>query len=665
VEQGDFLVTINLAPLQTRLIQLPRSTKRAIALGADFAATALALAISVALVLSDRARDHVPLVYLAIAPLTAIPVFVKFGLYRAVIRYIGKKALAAVVAGVSISVGLLAVIDALSDAIRLPAAVFAIYWSFALIYVAGSRFIARLALNREQPNGARVAVYGAGKAGALLASALRNAPEFNPVAFVDDDEGMVGSSIGGLQVFAVTDLPHLAERLGVSEVLLAIPSASRRRRREILTSLEGLGLRVRITPDLSEIAAGRVEVGELREVQASDLLGRDAVMPHEGLVRARVDGKVVLVTGAGGSIGSELCRQIAQLRPRRLVLVDQSEPALYRVERELQGSAKESGSLLEITAILGNAADRFRMREVFETFAVQTVYHAAAYKHVPIVEENAIAGIANNAMATWRVAEAAREAEVETFVLISTDKAVNPTSVMGATKRLAELILQALHAERCAMRCCIVRFGNVLESSGSVVPLFREQIAVGGPVTVTHPDIIRYFMTIEEAASVVIQASALATGGEVFLLDMGEPVRIRDLAIRMIHLSGLSVRDADNPDGDIEIQYTGLRPAEKLKEELLVSPNSVRTQHPMIMRALEAFTPWDPLRRTLLEIDEALRVSDVRRAIDLLSKAVPEYAPGPSAGDVVARERAGTVRLSVRSRARDADPQAPRVRTPS
>jgi len=659
------VVRINLVPLQARLTQLPRTTKRAIALGADLAATALALALSGALVLGDRARDQLPLAYLAIAPLTAIPAFVKFGLYRAVIRYIGTKALAAVVAGVSISVVLLGVIDALSDAIRLPVAVFAMYWSFALIYVAGSRFIARVALNREQRNGARVAVYGAGKAGALLASALRNAPEFTPVAFVDDDEGLVGSFIGGLEVSAVTELPRLAEQLGVSEVLLAIPSASRQRRREILAGLEGLGLRVRTIPDLSEIAAGRAQVGELREVQASDLLGRDAVVPHEGLLRARVDGKAVLVTGAGGSIGSELCRQVVKLQPRRLVLVDQSEPALYQVERELQKGAQESGSPLEITALLGNAADRFRMREVFETFAVQTVYHAAAYKHVPIVEENAIAGIANNAMATWRIADAAREAEVETFVLISTDKAVNPTSVMGATKRLAELIVQALHAEKCAMRCCIVRFGNVLESSGSVVPLFREQIAAGGPVTVTHPDIIRYFMTIEEAASVVIQASALATGGEVFLLDMGEPVRIRGLARRMIHLSGLSVRDADNPDGDIEIQYTGLRPAEKLKEELLVSPNSVRTQHPMIMRAVEAFTPWDQLRRILLEIDEALRVSNVRRALELLSKAVPEYAPSLSAGDVVAQERAGTSRLSVRPRARDADPHGPRVGTTS
>lgn len=618
--------------------RLPRGVKRAIAMALDVGVLSLTFAAANASIIGSHAPRELGWLCAA-APAAAVPVFARLGLYRAVLRFISPKAIAAVVAGVSISVTLLGALDRTIPPTEVPAAALALYWSFALIYVGGSRFAARYALGFSRAHGARVVIYGAGEAGAMLVSALRQSREFEPVAFLDDDPRVIGTSIAGLDVFAPDALPALVRKWDVAEVLLAIPSASRRRRREILGQLEAHAIRVRMVPDLAEIVAGRARVGELREVQACDLLGREVVAPNAHLLHASIRGKAVLVTGAGGSIGSELCRQIAGLGPTRLVLVEQSEPALYGVEKSLRALAAESGPAPEIVALLGNAGHKLHMREILDAFEIETVYHAAAYKHVPIVEQNVIEGIRNNALATWRCAEAALEAEVETFVLVSTDKAVNPTNVMGASKRLAELAVQALQRQASRSRLCMVRFGNVLESSGSVVPLFREQIARGGPITVTHPEIIRYFMTIQEAASVVIQASALARGGDVLLLDMGEPVRIADLARRMVHLSGLSVRDEQHPEGDIEIRYTGLRPAEKLYEELLVSRDAERTEHPMIVRATERSAPWEQLRRGLIEMEQRVQRRDARGARELLAEIVGEYTPSPAEEDLVERER--------------------------
>jgi FlaA1/EpsC-like NDP-sugar epimerase len=385
-------------------------------------------------------------------------------------------------------------------------------------------------------------------------------------------------------------------------------------------------------PDIADLVSGTARVEDVRDVDANDLLGRDSVPPDERLFDACIRGKSVMVTGAGGSIGAELCRQIAHLRPRRVVLFEMSELALYQIDRELRAIMDREHLDFEFISLLGNAHHKCRVREIIQVYGVQTIYHAAAYKHVPIVEQNLVEGIHNNVIGTWYTAETAQECGVETFVLVSTDKAVNPTNVMGATKRLAEIVLQGLQQRSGRTKFCMVRFGNVLESSGSVVPLFREQIRRGGPVTVTHPDVIRYFMTIPEAAQLVLQAGAMAEGGDVFVLDMGKPIRIADLARRMVLLAGLSVRDEDNPDGDVEIRYTGLRPAEKLFEELLIGNNVSGTGHPMIMRAMEHSLPWGQVQQLLANLLIALGHFDVRSASELLKQAVSEYRP---AGEIM------------------------------
>ncbi len=428
-------------------------------------------------------------------------------------------------------------------------------------------------------------------------------------------------------------------------VLLALPSQSRRRRQEILKSLEPFPVRVMTVPDIADLVSGSARVEDVRDVDASDLLGRDSVPPDERLFDACIRDKVVMVTGAGGSIGSELCRQIAHLRPKRIVLFEMSELALYQIDRELRTLMERDRLSFELASLLGNAHHKYRVREIIQVYGVQTIYHAAAYKHVPIVEQNVVEGIHNNVISTWYTAETAQECGVETFVLISTDKAVNPTNVMGATKRLAEIVLQGLQQRGGRTRFCMVRFGNVLESSGSVVPLFREQIRRGGPVTVTHPDVIRYFMTIPEAAQLVLQAGAMAEGGDVFVLDMGKPIRIADLARRMVHLAGLTVRDEQSPEGDIEICYTGLRPAEKLFEELLIGNNVSGTGHPMILRAMEHSLSWEQVQQLLADLMIAMGQFDVRTASDLLQVAVREYRAGRRDRGrrvVPARERTAT-----------------------
>jgi FlaA1/EpsC-like NDP-sugar epimerase len=430
------------------------------------------------------------------------------------------------------------------------------------------------------------------------------------------------------------------ERYQVKRILLAVPTASRRRRAEILHRLEQLELHVQSIPSLEDIVAGRADVNELREVDIGDVLGRDPVPPVQSLLDRCIRGKVVMVTGAGGSIGSELCRQILRQGPRKIVLFEMSEIALYQVERELLAECARERLEVEIHALLGNAHHKQRVREVMQAFGVQTVYHAAAYKHVPIVEQNMVEGLHNNVFSTWHAAEAALDTGVETFVLISTDKAVNPTNVMGATKRFAEIILQALQTQTQRTRFCMVRFGNVLGSSGSVVPLFQEQIRAGGPVTVTHPDVVRYFMTIPEAAQLVLQAGSMGEGGDVFVLDMGQPVKIDELARRMIALMGLSVSDQAHPEGDIEIRYSGLRAAEKLYEELLIGNNVTGTEHPKILRAIEHAPAWDEVQDLLNDLAISLKSFDCKRSLEVLERAVREYARAPEIHDLVWSRRA-------------------------
>jgi FlaA1/EpsC-like NDP-sugar epimerase len=619
------------------LAHLPRAHKRLLMLLADAVGIPLVLWAAITLRLGT-VNHHVSgteWVYAAVL-LASIAVFARMGLYRAVIRYLGPKAIIAVVSGVTVSVVLLSVLALVWPNRTLPASALPIYWAFALIYVGGSRFVVRGLLNFRWSNGTqRVAIYGAGAAGVQLATGLARSGRYHPMAFIDDNTSLQGSTINGLEVFPLRALPDLVRDEGIAAVLLALPSQSRRRRQEILKAIEPMNLLVQTVPDYGDILAGHARVEDVRDVDAGDLLGRDPVPPNARLLDACIHGKVVMVTGAGGSIGSELCRQIIRLQPTQLLLFEMSELALYNIERELKMLVASEGLSVDVVALLGDAHHKHRVKEILQIYGVQTIYHAAAYKHVPIVEQNVVEGIYNNIFSTWNAAEAALESRVETFVLISTDKAVNPTNVMGATKRFAEIVLQGLQSRGSHTRFCMVRFGNVLESSGSVVPLFREQIRKGGPVTVTHKDVIRYFMTIPEAAQLVLQAGAMGKGGDVFVLDMGKPVRIADLAKRMISLMGVTVRDEENPDGDIEIVYTGLRPAEKLFEELLIGTNVTGTEHPMIMRAMEHSLPWSQVQQVLDDLSVALTRFDCDRARQLLMQTVAEYKPTGDIQDLV------------------------------
>jgi FlaA1/EpsC-like NDP-sugar epimerase len=519
-------------------------------------------------------------------------------------------------------------------------------FGFLLLAFAGfGRLVARDLLNRTSSSARATVIYGAGEAGRRLAEALSASGTLRLVAFVDDDVRRQGVLMRGVRVESPDELNGLVRHRGVSLVLLAMPNATRRRRSEVLESLRPLGVAVQTVPEISDIVSGAALIDDIRDVQIGDLLGRDAIPTSEDLQDACIRGKSVMVTGAGGSIGSELCRQILSRRPQRLVLVEQSEHALYQIDRELRMLAAAGQRSVEIVSLLGSVNSKQRMRKIMRSYGVRTVYHAAAYKHVPIVEENVLEGINNNVIGTWHTAEAAIEAGVETFVLISTDKAVNPPNVMGASKRFAEIVLQGLQHSARQTRFCMVRFGNVLDSSGSVVPLFREQIRRGGPVTVTHPEVSRYFMTIPEAVNLVLQAGSMGMGGDVLVLEMGKPVRIADLARRMIELSGLTVRDAAHPEGDIEIRFTGLRPAEKLHEELLIGKNVTGTGHPMILRAVEHFPPWDLVQLRLRDLAEAMEEGDVAGARVILEDVVVEYKPANDLADLVWRQNAASSKL--------------------
>ncbi len=609
-----------------KLTEFSRNTKRALLVSIDIIALPVALWAGYALRLGELwPHSIINAWWLFIAaPLVAVPIFIRMGLYRAVLRYVGSKALITIVKAVTITTLILLALVVMSQTHGVPRSVFFSFWLLSLLFIAGSRLFLRSYIHsytERRKSKQPVAVYGAGSAGAELAKAMQSGREYEPVAFFDDNLEKQGIEIHGIKVYSLDDLSALIDKTGISQVLLAMPALSHRRKHKILEKLEAYPVHVRTLPGIADLVSGKASVSDIREVDTSDVLGRNSVPPIPELIEQCIRGKSVMVTGAGGSIGSELCRQIAEHGPSKLVLFEQSEFALYKLEKEL--GAHNPG--LEIIAVLGSVTHARRVEMVLRSFAIHTVYHAAAYKHVPLVEQNPIEGLQNNVFGTWRTAEAAKAAGVETFVLISTDKAVRPTNIMGATKRLAELVLQGMAEECGTTRFTMVRFGNVLDSSGSVIPLFRDQIRNGGPVTVTHPEVTRYFMTIPEAAQLVLQAGALGEGGDVFVLEMGDPIKIDDLARSMIHLSGLEVCDAENPEGDIEIKYSGLRPGEKLYEELLIGDNVTGTEHPKIMRAAEEKLPWETMLHYKKKFEVARNNFETKKIKLLLEEVVSGY----------------------------------------
>lgn len=614
------------------LIHIPRLQKQILAASLDALSLPLIFVLAIWLrydgFTMELFRHYFWLIFAI--PLISIPVFTRIGLYRAVVRFIDQKIISVIMFGASIAVLLLAFISVMLHIMPISRAIFGFFWTGSILYLSASRFLARSWLLRADMTGNavhQVCIYGAGKAGAQLASALRAGGEHHCVAFLDDNKNRHGSTIAGVKVYDPAEIDALVPRLGINQILLALPSASKTRQKQILNQLEHLKLKIKVTPSIQSLVNGELRVQDVRDVEIEDLLGRDPVTPDARLLSICITGKNVMVTGAGGSIGSELCRQILRQKPAKLILLEMSEYALYAMEQELQSLRAQLKLDIEILPFLGSVLDETRLDKIFSTCAVETLYHAAAYKHVPLVEHNPIEGIRNNVFGTLSVAQAAVRNQVANFVLISTDKAVRPTNVMGTTKRMAELILQAFSRTQRTTRFCMVRFGNVLGSSGSVVPLFRKQIMAGGPITLTHPEITRYFMTIPEAAQLVLQAGAMGEGGDVFVLDMGEPVRIIDLARRMVHLSGLEVKCEQTPDGTIEIQHVGLRPGEKLYEELLIGDNVEGTTHPLIMRAQENEISWQQLQVNLQELEQACRAFDYAQIRALLQKTVAEYQP--------------------------------------
>jgi len=653
------------------LLALPRRKKRIVQVLTDVVLVwfALWMAFVVRLGIDDLINPFEVHTWLFLcAPLVAIPFFIRFGMYRAVMRYFGNDALIAIIKAVSLSALCLGMVVFLYSNHQhvVPRSIMFNYWWLSLVMIGGLRLAMRqyflgdwFSATQHMPfttrdNGLpKVAIYGAGAAGNQLATALRMGRAMRPVAFIDDDSSISNRVIAGLQVYKPKHIQQMINVTGAQEILLAIPSSARARRREILGFLEGFPLHVRSVPNFSDLATGRVKVDDLQEVDIADLLGRDPVPAQEGLLEHCIKGQCVLVTGAGGSIGSELCRQILSLQPTTLLLLEHGEFNLYTILSELEQRVRAESLEVNVLPILGSVRNHAKLLDVMKSWKVDTVYHAAAYKHVPMVEHNIAEGVMNNVIGTLNTAQAALQAGVANFVLISTDKAVRPTNVMGSTKRLAEMTLQALSREVAPVmfgdrskvhqvnktRFIMVRFGNVLGSSGSVIPLFHKQIKSGGPVTVTHPRITRYFMTIPEAAQLVIQAGSMGQGGDVFVLDMGEPVKIVELAEKMVHLSGLSVRSDKKPHGDISIEFTGLRPGEKLYEELLIGDNVVATSHPMIMSAHEDFLPWESFKAVLSELLNAVEHDDYDKVRQILRHTVSGYAPEGEIVDWIHRQR--------------------------
>ncbi len=630
------------------LFRAPRHVKRAISVFADFSFVVIAFWAAI-LVRFDTsaifANQQFWLLLFSLIPIS-LAINIKLGLYRAVIRFISSKAAVSIGLAVLLSTFALILLSFYLH-VSLPRTVPVVFATFLMILVGGSRFFVRTVLANTQSNlKETVIIYGAGSSGRQLAQSLIQGCEYFPIAFIDDDEKIQKSTIQGITVFNRNEISTLVNKYSVKRILLAMPRNNKKRIAKVLTRLENLQVEILSIPGSADLVSGKAKIDELHDVSIDDLLGRNSIKPNYDLLQKDIVNKVVMITGAGGSIGSELCRQIINQRPKKIVLMELSEFALYSINAELQKLASKLDYELIIVPLLGSVQHKNRLLTIMRTFSVQTIYHAAAYKHVPVVEHNVIEGVRNNIFGTLFVAEAAIEAQVETFVLISTDKAVRPTNVMGTTKRMAELVLQALadniKKSKGKTRFCMVRFGNVLGSSGSVVPLFREQIKSGGPITVTHPEIIRYFMTIPEASQLVIQAGAMGKGGDVFVLDMGDPVNISDLAAKMVRLSGLTVADDSNLDGDIAIEYTGLRPGEKLFEELLIGDDITQTDHLRIMSAHESWLPWSELDSILVKLDEACHQfahEEIRR---LLLQAPTGFVPKDGICDLVwnAKEKA-------------------------
>lgn len=669
--------------LRTRLLAMPRYRKRLLQMSADTIVVWFSLLLAFTLRLDAANMGGIVATHywlFLIAPAFMVPTLARAGLYRAVVRYMDLHALWALTKAVTmatIPLGLALWVVG-SPETQVPPSVVVIHAILNLILLGGLRLMLRcyfqgigvagsLPRTQSRTKRANVAIYGAGSAGQQLMIALASDPSRRVVALLDDNRGLHGRTIGGVPIHDPANIGRLAQKLALEEVLLALPSATRGRRREIIDRLASHPFAVRTVPGICDLASGKLKVDELREVDIADLLGRDPVEPDIELLERCIVEQTVMVTGAGGSIGAELCRQILHCRPRTLILFEQSEYNLYNIQCDLEERIREARLSVQLVPILNSVRDQQRLFDVMSVWNVDTVYHAAAYKHVPMVEHNMAEGILNNVFGTLYSAQAALRAGVANFVLISTDKAVRPTNTMGCTKRLAELVLQALACEPNPIpygdssnmdlpnrtRYTMVRFGNVLGSSGSVVPRFRKQIQAGGPVTVTHPDITRYFMTIPEAAQLVIQAGSMGTGGDVFVLDMGEPMRIRDLAEKMILLSGLTVKSADNPQGDIPIEYVGLRPGEKLYEELLIGENVSPTRHPRIMRASEERLDWEDLKGVLSELAVAIADDNYPRIRSLFLEVVHGYRPeGEMVDWLHVQHTAGVAAMQLRMAAR-------------
>ncbi|WP_171941117.1 polysaccharide biosynthesis protein [Herbaspirillum rubrisubalbicans] len=634
--------------MKSRVLELPRLNKQAIAASMDICLSIVATWIAFSLRLDTL---HWPEGYqwhvYQLAPLLMLPIFVRLGLYRSVFRYTGIAAIVTIAKAVTLyGVVLFAVLVWLGLP-GVPRSLGVLQPLLLLVMVGGSRAFARLWLSQADSSRPhlrqhRMLVYGAGQLGAQIAEAMERRHQLVLFGFLEDDPELFGKTINGRRVYAASEAASLIESYAITDILLALPSISRARRKEIIEKLRPFHVHIRSVPDFADVAQGKVTIADEHELDILDLLGRDPVLPNPALIGRNITNKVVMVTGAGGSIGSELCRQILDSGPSKLLLLDHNEYNLYTIHRDLQQLLARKGGNTELIPLLGSVRNYARVSQILRTWRPRTVYHAAAYKHVPLVEHNPVEGIINNVFGTYHVARAAIENHVSDYVLISTDKAVRPTNIMGASKRLAEMILQSLADSQAprfldqpagaagtpnTTRFSMVRFGNVLDSSGSVVPLFREQIKAGGPLTLTDPEVTRYFMLIPEAVQLVLQAGAMTEGGDVFVLDMGEPVKIRDLAYRMVELSGLTVRDENNPEGDIEIQTVGLRPGEKLYEELLIGESPERTAHPRIMTAHEVFIPWDRLSEKLAQLRVALDADDIDVIRALLHEVVNGYQP--------------------------------------
>lgn len=624
----------------TNILQLPRGIKIAVAVIIDCIIIALSFFIAF-IIRYDNTNTLYSLQHWIIYFLLLLPtllVFSRLGLYRAILRFIALNFVKSVIVGAMISTLIILLLSYFLQ-INIPRTVSVIYFMLMTLFTLSIRFFFRILLNRSKMGRKSVIIYGAGDSGHQLLTMMNQMPGYFVVAFVDDDRKLHKLTLCGIKVYAPSCLSELINNHHVEQILLAMPSISLSRRKEIIHHLSRFSCEVMSVPNMEDILSGKAKLTTLNKISIDELLGREPVSPVPELLSSNITNKVVLVTGSGGSIGSELCRQIIKQKPQQLILFELCEFNLYSIEAELRTNIKSLGLEVKLVPIMGNIQNKAHLKEVMTSFKVSTVYHAAAYKHVPLVEYNVVEGCKNNIFGTLNCALVAIESQVETFVLISTDKAVRPTNTMGTTKRVAELILQALSKEQSVTRFCMVRFGNVLGSSGSVVPLFRKQIEMGGPITLTHPEITRYFMTIPEASQLVIQAGAMGKGGDVFVLDMGESVKIIDLAKRIIQLCGLKEKNQDRPDGDIEIKITGLRPGEKLYEELLIGDNVKKTAHPRIMTAKEVMLSWDKLKPQLDRLNKCCRDYDIEGIRELLLHLPTGFNPVDNICDLIWRNQ--------------------------